>query len=85
MFPVLPASIFESPAGTSLQELYDLLVELNGRGNPTPIDDTVCSITDLLTPIAQMAYNWSLPSVNTIACGLVLETGKVKCVGGDDG
>jgi hypothetical protein len=73
-FPVLPANYFESPAGSALQELYDRLIMSIQTGNPRLREEVVCSIIGVLTPIAQMAYNWSLPSVNTISRGLALET-----------
>lgn len=72
-FPVLPADYFESPAGTGLQGLYDRLIESSVSGDVRQIETVVDSIIGLLTLVTQMAYNWSLPSVGTLARGLALE------------
>jgi len=70
--PVLPARIWQSPAGRPLADLYEDIVSANRRQDMDLVSSTLERIIQTLAPIAEVACAWDLESTATLAKGLLL-------------
>jgi hypothetical protein len=70
--PVLPAKIWQSPAGSPLAELYEDIVRANRRQDMDLVSSILEQIIQRLAPIAEVACSWDLESTATLARGLLL-------------
>jgi hypothetical protein len=70
--PILPARIWQSPAGRPLADLYEDIVRANHCQDMDLVSSTLERIIETLAPIAEAACSWDLESTATLTKGLLL-------------
>jgi hypothetical protein len=70
--PILPAAVWQSPAGCALADLYDDIVRASSLEDETLLNKAVQALVQILLPVVEMAHAWDLESAPLLARGLVL-------------
>jgi hypothetical protein len=70
--PVLPAGFLSSPAGTSLAELYEQLVDLAALDRVETSSAILIRLAGMLLPAVQLTDDWRLAKAAVLARGLAL-------------
>jgi hypothetical protein len=70
--PVLPARLWQSPAGRHLADLYEDILRANRRQDMDMVSSTLEQIIQSMAPIAGVACAWDLEVSEIVARGLLL-------------
>jgi hypothetical protein len=77
--PILPATVWRSPAGRPLADLYEDIVRANRHQDMDVVSSILERIIQTLAPIAEAACSWDLESTATLARGLLLTPRSDTC------
>jgi hypothetical protein len=70
--PVLPAGFLSSPAGNSLAELYEQLIDLAALDRAETSSAVLIRLAQMLLPVVQLTDDWRLAKTMVLARGLAL-------------